>query len=118
MTPAALFAEIEAASPGFSAVAKEHLRDNGELLPHLLMADLLRYVGAALSVPASESEIRVVLAALDAAALCGNAETENVVALSFCENLELEPFFPRLRPLLGLALLRFSRKRHTVTHAR
>jgi hypothetical protein len=41
-----------------------------------------------------------VLAVLDAAAASGNEETENVVAVSFCEGIESESFFPRLQPCL------------------
>lgn len=122
MTPAALFAQVEAVAPSFGAVAKEHLEDNGELLPHLLMADLLRYVGASLSSSgeslASQSEILAVLAVLDAAAASGNEETENVVAVSFCEGTESESFFPKLQPLLGLALRRYIRNQKAVPNAR
>jgi hypothetical protein len=122
MDPAALFAQIELVAPTFGAVAKQHIEDNGELLPHLLMADLLRYVGASIGgaedAVASESEVRAVLALLEAGAVCGNTETENAVALSFCEGMESEPFFPKLRPLLGLALRRLIKNPQAVTHAR
>lgn len=122
MTPAALFAQVGAVAPSFGAVAQEHLEDNGELLPHLLMADLLRYVGASLSSSgeslASQSEVLAVLAVLDAAAACGNEETENVVAVSFCEGIESESFFPKLQPLLGPALRRHIRNQRAVPNAR
>jgi hypothetical protein len=122
MTPSTLFKQIELASPGFGAVAQEHFVDNGELLPHLLMADLLRYIGASANrasvTPASETEIRAALSVLEFAARCGDPETENVVAMSFCECIESESFFPKLQPMLGLALRRAIRDRRKAAHAR
>jgi hypothetical protein len=50
--------------------------------------------------------VEAVLAILDAALLSCNEETINLVAVSFCEDIETEPFFSELRPLLGLALRR------------
>jgi len=46
VNPEQLFKRIAMAAPGFKAVMDEHLQDNGELLVHVLMADLLRYIGA------------------------------------------------------------------------
>lgn len=122
MTPSTLFEQIELASPGFGAVAQEHFVDNGELLRHLLMADLLRYIGASANgaghTPASETEIRAVLSVLEFAAGCGDPATENVVAMSFCEGIESESFFPKLRPMLGLGLRKAIRDQHEVPNAR
>jgi hypothetical protein len=110
MNPAQLFAEVERASPSFKRVAAEHVADNGAVLPHLLMAELLRHVGSHFQAPEeahpSRAEIEAVLVILDAAVLSGNEETVNVVAVSFCEHIEIEPFFSKLRPLLGLGLRR------------
>jgi hypothetical protein len=30
----------------------------------------------------------------------------NAIAISFCEHIDTEPFYPQLRPLLGLGLRR------------
>jgi hypothetical protein len=110
MSPVELFAEVERVSPGFGRVAAEHLADNDELLPHLLMADLLRYVGSHFqdteAVRPSRAEVQAVLAILDAAIVSGNEETVNVIAVSFCEHIETESFFRMLRPLLGIGLRR------------
>lgn len=46
MSPVELFAEVARVSPGFKRVAAEHLADNEELLPHPLMANLLRHIGS------------------------------------------------------------------------
>ena len=114
MTEAELFQRIVDVAPGFEAVRAEHLRDNfGELLPHLLMADLLRYVALALgapdelhglAAPASEHEVSAILAVLDRGLAEGDAATDNAIAVSFVEYLWGEPYYPQLEPLLGPGL--------------
>ena len=111
MSPRELFERIEIASPPFREIAKMHVADNSELLPHLLMRDLLRYVGRHFEpdsepAPRDKSEAVAVLAQLDNSLLCGSDETVNAIAVSFLENIETEPFYSRLRPFLGLALRR------------
>ena len=109
MSPRELFEHISSASPSFAAVRSEHLLDSSELLPHVLMGKLVRYVGAYFGkerspAPASLMELQAVLALLDQAAQSGNSETVNALAVSFVEHIETEPFFPSLEPLLGPAL--------------
>lgn len=110
MSPTQLFAEVEKISPGFRPVLAEHLSDYGELLAHVLMADLLRYVGSHLESAEDSSgggtEIQAILAVLDSGIVSGNDATVNAIAVSFCEHIESEPFFFRLRPLLGPGLRR------------
>jgi len=122
MTPEALFTEIEKVAPGFRAVVAEHMQDNDGLLSHVLMADLLRYICASINSAsekaASEFEMRAVLSVLELGAACGNPETENVVAVSFCEGLELEPCFSKLRPFLGIALRRILKQQGASIRAR
>ena len=111
MSPRELFEQVEVASPSFRAVARQHLSDNRELLPHVLMADLLRHVGAffesshSASSP-SEAEVKAIMALLDSSLAEGGGETANIIAVSFLENIDAEPFFTRLKPFLGLALRR------------
>jgi hypothetical protein len=114
MNPLELFTAIATAAPGFRTVMAEHLDDNGELLPHLLMSDLLRYIGRSFASngndgAASRGEVTAVLALLDTAAVSGSDETKNAIAVSFCEHIETEAFFPQLRGLLGLGLRRHMR---------
>jgi hypothetical protein len=111
VTEAELFQRIVDVAPDFEAVRVEHLRDNfGELLPHLLMADLLRYVALALgapdkldglAVPPSRQEVSAILAVLDRGLAEGDAATDNAIAVSFVEYVWGEPFYPQLEPLLG-----------------
>jgi hypothetical protein len=114
MTPIELFSAIEKVAPSFRSVAAEHIADNGELLPHLLMADLLRYIGSHFE-PSNtnkgptKQELLAVLELLDTATVSATEETKNAIAVSFCEHIETEPFFSGLRPLLGLGLRRHIR---------
>ncbi len=108
MTADQLFKRITMAAPGFKAVINDHLRDNGELLAHVLMADLLRYIGShftrSSTVPAeppTAAEVQTMLQVLDGAMENANSATENAIAVSFIEGIESEPFFNRLAPLLG-----------------
>jgi hypothetical protein len=108
VTPERLFDSVIAVAPGFRGVREEHMRDNDELLLHVLMSDLLRFVGShftgASTVPAdppTENDVKAVLQVLDGAITAGNADVENAIAVSFIEDIETEPFFDRLRPMLG-----------------
>jgi len=103
MSPAQLFRQAIGIAPSFEPVLAEHLSDNdGELLPHLLMGDLLRFVGARVGKQANDSvEVVLLLDLLEREVAGGNADTENVIAVSFLEDLEAEEFFPALYPLLG-----------------
>jgi hypothetical protein len=108
VTPERLFDNVIAAAPDFQAVKDEHLRDNDELLLHVLMADLLRYLGshfihplAVAARPPTASELKAVLQILDAAMVNGDPDVENAIAVSFIEGIESEPFFSGLSSLLG-----------------
>ena len=111
MTPEQLFNRVTMAAPGFKVVMEEHLRYYGELLPHVLIADLLRYLGSHFRKtsqvepsPPTAAELEGVLLLLDAAIEAGNSATENAIAVSFIEGIETEPFFHHLYPLLGAHL--------------
>ena|SRR2546426_12836162 len=108
LTAEQLFKRITMAAPGFKAVVDEHMRDNDELLAHVLMSDLLRYIASHFTglstvpaVPPTAAEVRTMLQVLDAAMENANSATENAIAVSFIEGIESEPFLNRLAPLLG-----------------
>lgn len=101
MSPSELFQRVVTVAPGFDAVLKEHIKDNNELLPHVLMADLLRYVGRKLSTKESLSEVKAILSLLELALGSRNPETENAIAVSFIEHITTEPFYPALQPMFG-----------------
>jgi len=102
MSPDQLFQRVAEIAPSFAAVQAEHLRDNGELLNHVLMGDLLRFLGARVGQQErTPSEVVAILELLESAVGEGNADTENLIAVSFLENLEAEGFFSSLFGLLG-----------------
>lgn len=84
MVPQELFEKVVAECPAFGAVVAEHLKDNdGELLAHLLMADLRRFVGSGLGTdsqlgvsPPTYEEIQRILTVLDLAFTAGDDSTE------------------------------------------
>jgi len=108
MTPAELFDQLVKAAPGFEAVRAEHIRVNEELLPHVLLGELLGFVAQAFS-PTSAAdasaptmeEVRSILGVLDLALGEKHPLTENAIAVSFVEGIETEAFFLSLEPLLG-----------------
>ena len=100
----ALFERVCIAAPAFRAVMAEHLREYGELLGHVLMADLRRFVGKELNRSSSHEEVRQVLLILDEALLAGNKEVKNMIAVSLLEHIATETFYRRLVPLLGANL--------------
>ena len=102
MAPAQLFQHIVQVVPSFAPALSEHLQDNGELLPHVLMSDLLRFVGARIDQHGQTAvEVAVILDTLEDEVLGGDADTVNAIAVSFLENLEAEPFFSKLYARLG-----------------
>lgn len=107
-----LFLSLVKVCPAFSFYVEEHLKDNDqELLPHLLMADLLRFVETFFIVKDLNSsalltrqELKDILKILEDAIQKKDEETKNVIAVSFLEHLWLEPYFLDLKPMLGTAL--------------
>lgn len=107
-----LFDRIVEACPSFAAHVQEHIADNGEILPHVLMEDVGRLIGGLFTGstnlvvgPPTEGEARAVLAVLDDAMASRDDTVENVVAVSFIEHLWLEPYWDRLKPFLGPSLM-------------
>ena len=107
MTPQTLFDRVVAVAPDFHAVLSEHRTDNDGVLPHVLMGDLLRYVGAKLdrAQPSELEEVKAITTVLESGIRSGNPATENVIAVSFLEHIDAEPFYERLRPFLGPQLV-------------
>ena len=103
MVTAQLFERIVHVAPEFAPLVAEHVRENDDLLPHLLMADLLRFVALLLE-RADEPATRQLHGILDhlESELANNIEeTRDLIAVSFLEHLETEPFYLRLYALLG-----------------
>jgi hypothetical protein len=75
-----LFRDLIAVAPELDAVRREHLADNGELLPHVLFADVTRWL-------VERGPVPEVLAVLEQHMSAGDADVQNVIAVSFLENL-------------------------------
>lgn len=103
MSPSSLYERVVKVAPEFAPVLAEHLVDNGELLPHVLMPRLLAFIGARLSVQSGAVDPATldILRLLESEVTGNDAETQNVIVVSFLENLEAESFFNQLYPLLG-----------------
>jgi hypothetical protein len=99
-----LFDGVASCSPGFAAVMREHIADNDGLLPHLLMGDLLLFVGARAAYSDCHEELVSIFRLLDEAFVGGDAETENAIAVSFIEDIDAEPFLTNIEPYFGPAL--------------
>jgi hypothetical protein len=103
-----LFSRIVEVCPSFATQVEEHYADNGEILCHVLIADLGRLVAGyftgktSLVVgPPNEAELRGVLAVLDSAFVEADDETQNAIGVSFVEHLWIAPYFANLEPMLG-----------------
>jgi hypothetical protein len=92
----ALIRDLAAAAPALADLLAEHRADQGgELLPHLYMADVTRWLAAGV-------ESRLVLAVLERHLAEGDEDVQNVIALSFLENLG--PEHVSIRAALGPGL--------------
>lgn len=72
--------------PEFGDAVEEHLRDNESLLEHVLFGDLTRFVLRARE-DGDEAVVRRALEFLDEALRHGDGRTENLLAVSFVENV-------------------------------
>ena len=93
--------------PFARAVYEEHLRDYGELLPHVLMANLRRLF-ADLVEAGSEEEVKIFLDGIETLAASPSDSIRNVVDVSFIEDALLgrdreTRALQRVRGLLGPA---------------
>ena len=74
---------------GFAAVHQEHVADNDEVLPHVLLGDLVRLLCARVeSAGIGDQSVQGALALLEAAASADDQRLQNLVVVSFLENLE------------------------------
>jgi hypothetical protein len=93
-----LTADLLDANPALDAVLKEHLANNDELLSHLFMADITRWLVA-------NGPDRAVLAVLERHLGDGDENVRDVILASFLENLEADdPVYHSVRSALGPTL--------------
>lgn len=93
--------------PELVPLLEEHKLDNDELLPHVLFGDLTRYVSSLHkdSVEGNrraDETLKRVLSALEAGMASGIKEVEELIAVSFLENLDWDdPNFQHLKGIFG-----------------
>jgi hypothetical protein len=86
---------------------RNHLASFGTLVPHIFMGAVLSHVGTSLAEARTgagtplPAEIAQILESLERGMVSGDRETRNVISMSFVSDGELEPFFERLKPVLG-----------------
>jgi hypothetical protein len=77
--------------PAVRSILDQHLADNfGEVLPHVLMGEIAQYI-VDLAVEANESELQGVLDSLEVEFERGSEEVQELLAVSFLENLPRPP---------------------------
>lgn len=87
--------------PELEQTLAEHVRNNGQMLPHVFFADVTRYVHSELS-KGRAATVRRILAVLESAITSDAQEARDLVGASFLENLESEPIdFAALSALAG-----------------
>jgi hypothetical protein len=97
-----------ASVPGAEAVLGEHLGDNDEVLPHVLMADLRRFFVSAVE-SRDEECVAAFMAATEVLASSPREDVRNVVDVSFVEDLvqgadlRERSAIEAMRPLMGPA---------------
>jgi hypothetical protein len=73
--------------PSLVAIYREHVTDNGELLPHLFFGDVARYVIDETRDPDAIGPLRQLLGQIEIELERHNLETEELIGVSFVENL-------------------------------
>lgn len=87
--------------PGFAPVYDEHMSDYDEVLPHVLVGELTRFLFG----QASDAALESALGLLERAAAASDERLQELVAVSFIENLEPNAArFPAMRKHFGPAL--------------
>lgn len=102
-TTVAFVEDLAARFPGLKGALEDHRKDYGEVLPHVFLADVVRYLVALTAVEGRLGEAQKLVAHFEAQ--FGQPELQELIAVSFVENLP-GPSEPgaRLRLMLGPAL--------------
>lgn len=106
------FEQLLSSVPSFLPVYKEHIEDNDELLHHVLMGDLTRFFIQLYRAGYKEGDsdkrnaFRKVMEVLDRGLLSPDEKLQELIAVSFLENLwQSEQDFEQIRNLLTPALM-------------
>jgi len=96
-------AELRATVPGFEPIYQKHLADYDELLPHVLLGELVHFLTSESGTHGAQSvALQQAMPLLERAMASSDARLQELIAVSFLENLDpAEPGFSAIRQLFG-----------------
>ena len=89
---------------GVARLLEEHIKDYGEILSHVFMGELTRYILSIHNTPGNPSDqntLREILRLFEEGFAYGDDEVKELIGVSFLENLTGEEGREALRTLLG-----------------
>jgi hypothetical protein len=99
-------ARLTSGSPELTEVYRQHVADQGELLPHVLMGEITRFVVASVGNEHADW-LPGLLRRIEAGLLSGDGDIAELIGVSFVENLSGEnAALKNLVPVMGEALRR------------
>jgi hypothetical protein len=106
--------------PEIEGLFSEHIKDNDELLPHVFMADVTRFVEetqarAEHGSSSAENVLQRLLGCLERASAIGDESAKELIVASFIQNLDREnPHFDRLTRKLGRSLMGILERQRSI----
>ena len=96
---------LVAECPALQPIFEEHMRANDELLAHLFMEDVTRFVVDATTKPELRQPLELILNTIEEGLKLGSDDVEGLIVVSFVENLLGEDdAVSALLPLMGPGL--------------
>jgi hypothetical protein len=97
-TTESAFDSLIAAVPGIGPLRDEHLVDHDELLGHLLMSDIARWI----QLPENAGSVPALLERMETLYVDGDDNVQNMVNVSFIEMVDLSsPLFEQFGPQMA-----------------
>ena len=95
--------QLRAQVPGFDRIYDEHLRDYDEVLPHVLVGELVRFLSDQARHHGEHSDaLRQAMDLLEQGMSSADPRLQELVAVSFLENLDpADVAFPAISRLFG-----------------
>ena len=89
--------------PGFDRIFNEHITDHDEVLPHVLLGDLVRFLSREVELRGVESiALKQAMLILERGMSSRDPRLQELVAVSFLENLDpADQSFQAIRNLFG-----------------
>jgi len=74
-------------APKLKLPYQQHLEDNGKLLPHVFMGDVTRFIISEVESGVGSQDVNNLLNYFEDALATGDKDIENLISVSFVENL-------------------------------